>query len=80
MITTMPLSPRVSVVMAVYNGANHLGDCIKSILAQTFENFEFIIIDDCSRDNTLEILKSFNDSRLKIIENDENIGEIPNIK
>jgi len=64
----------VTVVMSVYNGEKHLKKSITSILLQSYKDFEFIIIDDCSYDNTLKILESFNDSRIVIIKNEENIG------
>jgi glycosyltransferase involved in cell wall biosynthesis len=66
----------VSVLMPVYNGEKYLREAIKSILNQTFTNFEFIIINDGSTDNSLYIIKSFKDNRIKIIENKENLGLI----
>jgi glycosyltransferase involved in cell wall biosynthesis len=59
----------VTVQMPVFNGARHLNAAIKSILAQTYTNFEFLIIDDGSTDNSLELLKSFEaiDGRIKLI-------------
>jgi glycosyltransferase involved in cell wall biosynthesis len=65
--------PLVSVIMPVYNGDFFLRKAIDSILTQTFQNFEFIIIDDGSTDQTPKILSSYNDSRLKII-TQKNIG------
>lgn len=68
--------PKVSVVMSVYNGKKYLREAVESILNQTFRDFEFIIVDDGSCDNTLEILKDYaeKDSRIKIIKNEKNIG------
>lgn len=60
--------------MSVYNGEKYLRKCIDSILNQSFEGFEFIIVEDCSQDSTLEILKSYQDSRIKIIQKVENKG------
>lgn len=67
----MNLSPDVSVVMPVYNGEEHLAEAIDSILAQSFSNFEFIIIDDASTDTTPSILQKYaeKDSRIRIITN-----------
>jgi len=65
--------PILSVVLAVYNGERYLGSALKSILDQTFKDFECIVIDDGSTDCTPEILKEFTDSRLKII-SQENKG------
>lgn len=68
-------NPRVSVVMPVYNCARYLREAIESILNQTFENFEFIIVNDGSTDETPEILNTYanKDSRIKII-NQPNSG------
>nr|WP_314546162.1 glycosyltransferase [uncultured Empedobacter sp.] len=60
--------PLVSVILPVYNAGQHLYDCVNSIINQTFINFEFIIINDGSTDNSLEILKSFSDPRIIIID------------
>ena len=53
--------PEISVLMPVYNGDKFLIKSIKSILNQTFKNFEFIIINDGSNDDSLKIIESFND-------------------
>ena len=69
--------PKVSVIMAVYNEENFLDESIESILNQTFEDFELIIINDCSSDESLNIMNSYNDNnvdRIKIIDNVINIG------
>lgn len=68
--------PTLSVVMSVYNGSKYLHSSINSILNQTFSDFEFIIIDDCSTDNTLEILKYYEakDKRIKIYSSVKNVG------
>ena len=70
----MGLKPKVSVIMPVYNSEKHLFHSINSILTQTLIDFEFIIIDDGSNDNSLNIIKSFNDRRIKIISNEYNLG------
>ncbi len=66
--------PLISVIMSVYNGADYLNEAVGSILAQTVEDFEFIIIDDCSTDSSAGILETYDDSRIKIVRNDRNIG------
>ena len=68
------IKPKVSVIMSVYNGEKYLREAIESILNQTFTDFEFIIVDDGSIDNSLEMIKSYDDERIKIINNEENIG------
>jgi glycosyltransferase involved in cell wall biosynthesis len=67
-------NPKVTVLMPVYNGEKYLDEAIDSILGQTFKDFEFLIVNDGSTDKTGEILKSYNDLRIKIINNEKNIG------
>lgn len=70
----MSAPPRVSVAMAVYNGERFLRDAIDSVLAQTLEDFELIIVDDGSADSTAEILAGYGDERVVVITNGENVG------
>ncbi len=65
---------RISVLLSTYNNEKTIKDSIASILEQTYKNFELLIIDDGSEDNTLQICKSFSDSRIKLFKNDSNIG------
>ena len=65
--------PRVSVVTSVYNGETYLEECIDSILNQTFQDFEYIILDNGSTDRTPEILAQYTDPRIRII-HQENLG------
>lgn len=65
---------KISVIMPVYNGEKYLREAIDSILNQTFSDFEFIIINDCSSDSTEDIIKSYEDSRIVYIKNEENLG------
>lgn len=67
-------APELSVVMLVYNSEKYLEEAVTSVLEQTFTNFEFIIINDGSTDQSLRIIKSFSDQRIKVINNPENIG------
>lgn len=66
--------PSVSVLMSVYNGERYLREAIDSILNQTFTDFEFIIVDDGSTDDTGGILSSIHDARLTVLRNDQNRG------
>ena len=66
--------PKLSVLMPVYNGEQFLDKSIKSILDQTFNNFEYIIINDGSTDDSLKIIESYEDSRIKIINFSKNMG------
>ena len=65
----------VSIIMPSYNTAKFISETIESVLAQTYTNWELIIVDDCSTDNTDEVVKSFlSDNRIKYIKNEKNSG------
>ncbi len=66
--------PDLSVIMPVYNGEAYLCQAIDSILKQSFRDFEFIIIDDASTDGSEKVIHSYEDSRIKFIQNAENQG------
>lgn len=70
------LTPEISVVIPAYNAEQYLSDSVESILQQTFQRFEIIILDDCSIDSTWSIAKRFAalDSRVQAIRNQENLG------
>lgn len=68
--------PAISVIMPVYNTAAYLHESIESILIQTFEYFEFIIINDGSSDNSEEIILSYKDPRIKYLKNETNKGYV----
>lgn len=72
-------NPKVTVLMSVYNSERYLREAINSILNQTFKNFEFLIVNDGSTDETLGILQSYNDSRIKIHNNKKNIGLVKSL-
>lgn len=57
----------LSVIVPVYNGAAFLRETIQALLVQSFKNFELIVVDDGSKDNSIEILHSFRDARLRIV-------------
>ena len=73
-------SPLVSVITPVFNGAAYLQECIDSILAQTYENFEFIIVDNCSTDASFKIAKkaAAADGRINVVRCGEHVGVIQN--
>lgn len=66
--------PKVTVLMSVYNGQRYLRQSVESILGQTFTDFEFVIINDGSTDNSRDILLSYRDPRMIVIDNDKNVG------
>ena len=68
------INPKVTVLMSVYNGEKYLKEAIDSILNQTFKDFEFLIINDCSTDNTVAIILSYHDPRIRLINNKKNVG------
>ncbi|HEY9045389.1 MAG TPA: glycosyltransferase [Ohtaekwangia sp.] len=67
-------APKVTVLMPVYNAAAFLREAVESILHQTFRDFEFLILDDGSSDNSAAIIESYTDPRIRFIRNDQNIG------
>ena len=70
----MNMKPKLSVLMSVFNQEKFLRNSIQSILNQSYKNFEFLIVDDFSTDNSLDIIKEFQnkDSRIKIFKNKKN--------
>lgn len=73
-------TPKVSVLMTAYNRSEFIATAIESVLASDFGDFELIIVDDGSKDATVEIARGYEskDSRVKVYENPENLGDYPN--
>ena len=73
-------NPLVSVLMTAYNREKYIAEAIESVLASTYTNFELVIVDDCSSDNTVTIAKSYEakDKRVKVYINEKNLGDYPN--
>lgn len=75
----MSRNPLVSVLMTAYNREKYIAEAIESVLASTFEDFELIIVDDCSKDRTVEIAKQYEtDPRVRVCLNEKNLGDYPN--
>ncbi len=74
--------PLVSIAMTTYNGEKYLSAQLDSILNQTYKNLEIIICDDCSTDDTRQILTNYSkkDSRIKLFFNDKNLGYSKNFQ
>lgn len=72
--------PQVSIQIPTYNQASILKRAITSALRQDYKNFEVIISDDCSTDNTEEVVANFKDSRIKYFKNEKNLGRVGNYK
>ena len=68
--------PRVTVLMSVYNGRAFLNRSVSSILRQTYRDFEFLVIDNCSADDSYALLESYarQDARIRLLRNDRNVG------
>src|SRR5579862_7767811 len=76
----LPEQPFVSVLMTAYNREKYVAEAIESVLKSSYKNFELIIVDDRSSDNTLAVAKKYeqNDSRVRIYLNEKNLGDYPN--
>jgi glycosyltransferase involved in cell wall biosynthesis len=76
----MPETPMVSVLMTAYNREKYIAEAIESVLASSYNDFELLIVDDCSSDNTVEIAKQYEakDNRVKVFVNEKNLGDYPN--
>ncbi len=70
--------PLISIITPTFNHEKYIAECIESVLCQTYTNWEMIIVDDCSTDNTVDIIKSYIDKvpRIKLIRHDYNYGPL----
>ncbi len=73
------MNPKISVLMPVYNGEKYLRESIDSVLSQTFSDFELIIVNDGSYDTSLDIIQSYKDKRIRLINNRINVGLIKSL-
>ena len=71
-------APKVSVCIPVYNGSDYIAESIKSVLGQTFKDFQLIVCDNCSTDNTEEVVRNFKDPRITYVRNSKNLGLVGN--
>lgn len=72
------MQPLVSICIPSYNAAPYIGETLQSVLAQTYSHLEIIVCDDCSKDNTMEVVKTFSDPRIAIHINEKNLGSSGN--
>ena len=70
-------APTVSVLMTMFDAAPHLRASVESILGQTFGDFEFVIVDDGSRDDSVALIESYRDARIRLVRNERNKGQTP---
>lgn len=80
MNTMTKQEPFVSILTPVYNGAEYLEECIQSVINQTYSNWEYVIVDNCSTDESVEIAKKYadKDERIRIHHNEEFLDLLPN--
>ncbi len=71
---------KISILIPAFNGAQTIGDTLKSILSQNFSEYEIIVNDDASSDDTEKIVKNFTDARIKFFKNDKNLGYPGNLE
>lgn len=74
MAAGMVKSPRVTVIIPNYNNASVIRRAIESVLAQTFTNFELLVVDDASTDESVAVVRTYDDPRLRLLVNESNIG------
>ncbi len=72
------MNPKVSFIVPCYRLGHLLAECVQSILSQTYTDFEVLIMDDCSPDNTPEVGSSFGDARVRYVRNEPNLGHLRN--
>ncbi|MBK8161655.1 MAG: glycosyltransferase family 2 protein [Gammaproteobacteria bacterium] len=72
--------PLVSVITPVYNGVRYLSECIESVLNQTYQNWEYTLVDNCSTDGTAELIKRYaaRDARIRVVTNERTVDVIQN--
>jgi len=66
-------NPKITVLLSVYNDEKYIGESIDSILDQTFKDFELLIVDDCSTDGTVDVIRKYKDSRIRLVVNKKNV-------
>ena len=64
----------VSIISPSFNSSRFIEECIGSVLSQTYDNWELLIVDDCSSDNSCELIEKYNDKRIALIELEKNVG------
>jgi GT2 family glycosyltransferase len=69
----------VTVLMAVHNGGAYLREAVESVLAQTYGDFELLVVDDASDDGSAELAESFGDPRIRVLRNASNLGQVPSL-
>jgi glycosyltransferase involved in cell wall biosynthesis len=73
------VTPKVTVLMPVYAGASYVGRAVESVLQQTYHDFELLVVDDCSPDDSADIAASYDDDRVRIARNERNLGQVASL-
>ena len=73
------MTPRITVLMSVFDGAATLREAVDSVRAQTEEDWELVAVDDCSRDDSIALLESYEDRRIRIVRNERNVGQVSSL-
>jgi len=73
------MTPKVTVLLAVHNGEPYIGEAVQSVLDQTFTDFELLLVDDASTDDTVGIVERLGDDRVRILRNESNRGQVPSL-
>lgn len=75
----MNSNPKITVCVPNYNYARYVGRTIESVLEQTYENFELLVVDDASEDNSIDVVSRYKDPRIRLVVNKTNLGRLENI-
>src|SRR5579872_7316513 len=75
-----PPAPLVSVILPAYNSALYIREAIESILDQTYKNLEILVYDDCSSDDTVQIIEGYHDPRVRLFRKERNTGYTESLK
>lgn len=73
------MTPKVTVLLAVHDGEPYIGEAVQSVLDQTFTDFELLLVDDASTDETVAIVEGLGDERVRILRNERNLGQVPSL-
>ena len=68
------MEPLVSVCIPAYNNEGTIEETVRSVLAQTYNNLELVVVDDCSTDRTAALAEAFTDARVRVVRNEKNLG------
>ena len=73
------MTPKVTVLLAVHDGEPYIREAVQSVLDQTFTDFELLLVDDASTDETVAIVERLGDERIRILRNERNLGQVPSL-